>query len=89
MPSHVAGLKMDSHSDAEMEYPAEPEQVDSNSDDDDTDNHSDAEIDSSLTESFTLLGHSFELMRMLKMLKKMKGPRENLPCPFPKLTGAQ
>jgi hypothetical protein len=26
---------------------------------------------------------------MLKMLKKMKGPRENPPCPFPKLTGAQ
>jgi hypothetical protein len=39
--------------------PAEPAQVDSNSDDDDTDNHSDAEIDSSLAESFTLLGHSF------------------------------
>jgi hypothetical protein len=73
MPSHFAGLKMDIHSDAEMEYPAEPEEVDSNCVDDDTDNHSDAEIDSSLAESFTLLGHSFELLRMLKMLKKMKG----------------
>jgi hypothetical protein len=80
---------MDNHSDAEVDSPSEPEEVDNHSNEDETDNHSDAEIDKSLAESFSLLGDTFQLLRMLKLLKKMKGPRVNPPCPFPKLTGAQ
>jgi hypothetical protein len=80
---------MDNHSDAEMDSPSEPEQMDSHSDEDETDSHSDVEINKSLAETFSLLGHTFQLLSMLKMLKKVKGPRVNPPCPFPKLTGAQ